>query len=63
MGGSLETAATTELELASRDGDGSYIYTGQLAPAGGGRVGYTVRVLPNHHDLPNPLATGLVRWA
>lgn len=28
-----------------------------------GRVGHTVRVLPHHEDLENPLKLGLILWA
>jgi starch phosphorylase len=43
--------------------DGICHYRGQFEPGSNGRVGYVVRVLPNHPGLPNPLATGLVHWA
>ncbi|MCC7495309.1 MAG: alpha-glucan family phosphorylase [Fimbriimonadaceae bacterium] len=40
-----------------------HVYQGEIACSSSGRHGYTVRVLPKHADLGNPLLLGLVRWA
>ena len=58
----LETDVATRLSLQSAEPDGSLVYGGELSPGGGGRMGYTVRVVGQHPDLQNPLALGLVRW-
>jgi starch phosphorylase len=57
----LETDVVTRLELLpSREG--VLVYGGEVRPGGGGRMGYTVRVVAHHPGLQNPLALGLVRW-
>jgi starch phosphorylase len=61
--GRFESSATTRLTTSERAEDGSYVYGGAVTLTGGGRIGYTIRVLPHHPDLQNPLATGLARWA
>ncbi len=58
----LETDVATRLSLQAAEADGSLVYGGQLSPGGGGRMGYTVRIVGHHPDLQNPLALGLVRW-
>ena len=60
-----ELLTTREIPLAHKGQaeDGTWSYAGSFEPAGGGRIGYAVRVLPRHPDLHDPFAPGLVRWA
>ncbi|MCC6383097.1 MAG: alpha-glucan family phosphorylase [Dehalococcoidia bacterium] len=61
--GELQAAGTTVMAYQGMDETGICRYLGSFEPDRGGRVGYTVRILPAHPDLHNPLDTGLVRWA
>ena len=40
-----------------------YEFVGTVKLVMSGRMGHTVRVLPKHSDLDNPLKLGLVLWA
>jgi starch phosphorylase len=40
-----------------------YRYTGQFVCERAGRYGFTVRVVPHHPDVPNPLEMGCIAWA
>ena len=51
------------LELAGHNGDGTYHFVGTFRCAAAGSHGYTLRVVPSHPDLQNPLEMGLVHWA
>ena len=51
------------LELAGPNGDGTYHFVGTFTCAAAGSYGYTLRVVPSHSDLQNPLEMGLVHWA
>jgi glycogen phosphorylase len=51
------------LDIKQQHEDGSYVFTGGFEPATGGRIGYAIRVLPNHPELHDPFAAGLVLWA
>ncbi len=61
--GTLRPAGEAALSLEGRAEDGICHYQGSFEPAARGRVGYAVRVLPNHPDLRNALDAGLVLWA
>ncbi|MFP5326006.1 MAG: alpha-glucan family phosphorylase, partial [Acidimicrobiia bacterium] len=39
------------------------VYTGTFTCENAGRYGFTVRVVPHHADVANPVETGLVTWA
>jgi len=43
--------------------DGEHLFKGVFTCAEAGSHGYTVRVLPYHNDLRDPLETGLIHWA
>jgi starch phosphorylase len=60
--GELLDGAPLPMKLLNRDGDGTYVYAGELAPRQSGRYGYSVRVLPRHEDLSNPFDFAPVRW-
>ena len=51
------------LELDGHNGDGTYHFVGTFTCAAAGSHGYTLRVVPSHPDLQNPLEMGLVHWA
>jgi starch phosphorylase len=38
-------------------------YHGELQPDSAGRYGFTVRVLPAHPDLAQPVELGRIAWA
>lgn len=61
--GDLTIDATAPLALQERRDDGVCVFAGTFAPGTGGRVGYAVRVLPNHPGLHDPFASGLALWA
>ena len=46
------------LELAGQNGDGTYHFVGTFTCAAAGSHGYTLRVVPSHPDLQNPLEMG-----
>ena len=48
---------------SGEDGFGSYIFSGEIPCHTTGQYGFTLRVLPRHADLDNPLASGLILWA
>ncbi len=52
-----------DMERRGIGGDGVLEFVAELRSRGSGRHGYTVRIVPCHSDLPNPMAMGLVRWA
>ncbi|NUQ00566.1 MAG: alpha-glucan family phosphorylase, partial [Armatimonadetes bacterium] len=45
------------------NGGKRYTYTGEIRCTASGLQGYSVRVLPRHGDLHNPLRLNLIRWA
>ncbi|MEX0781841.1 MAG: alpha-glucan family phosphorylase [Dehalococcoidia bacterium] len=61
--GGLTPAAEAPLWMSNRAEDGICHYEGTFQPQSRGRVGYALRVLPNHPELRNPFDTGLVLWA
>ncbi len=63
-GGDLEGADATLMQPAGPAGDGGYFYEAITVPGcKSGLHGYTVRVLPFHHDLTTPFLPGLIAWA
>ena len=46
----------------SNSSDGQHVFKGIFTCSQAGSHGYTLRVLPNHKDLRDPLETGLIRW-
>jgi starch phosphorylase len=45
------------------NGDGNHKFEGTFTCAEAGSHGYTLRVVPFHPDLRDPLETGLIHWA
>ena len=54
---------STALQYSNSDGDDRHTFTGSYRCSTPGSHGYTLRVLPDHPGLQNPLEMGLVRWA
>lgn len=59
--GSISMANVVPLELAPSDN--GLFYRAAVTVSESGKYGYTVRVIPSHPMLDNPLKLGLVRWA
>ncbi len=62
LGDDLADAVVLPMQPAGHQGD-EYRYTAALDVPESGAFAYGVRVRPNHPDLPNPFALGLVKWA
>jgi starch phosphorylase len=60
--GEINEGSATNMTSQGRDGDGTYIFSGELASNLSGRYGYSVRVLPRHEDLGSPFEFAPVRW-
>lgn len=61
--GELQHAQIARMEFEGQSEDGVCRYRATLTPETGGRVGYVVRLMPNHPDLPNAADMDLVYWA
>jgi starch phosphorylase len=59
----MEQAKTTLLKFTGAAKEKLSRFSGTIALNRSGRMGYTLRVVPNHPDLDNPLTTGLILWA
>jgi starch phosphorylase len=51
------------LELEKSNGGATNYFRGILTCSESGAHGYTLRVVPSHRDLRDPLEMGLIRWA
>ena len=51
------------LELQQSNGEGVHYFSGTFTCSESGSHGYTLRVVPSHRDLRDPLEMGLIRWA
>ncbi|HEY4669040.1 MAG TPA: hypothetical protein VIH05_04620, partial [Tepidiformaceae bacterium] len=61
--GEIQVEGSVPMKLVGQGEDGTCRYTAEFVSDAGGAVGYTIRLMPSHPDLHNPLASGLVRWA
>ena len=59
----IQQATAVPLRHLSQDASGSHLFAGEFPCSSSGSHGYTLRVLPRHPDLKDPLELGLVRWA
>ena len=59
----IQDAETLPLQHLEQNGDSSHVFAGEFPCTSPGSHGYTLRVLPHHQDLKDPLGMGLVRWA
>ncbi len=64
-GGELAGTEVVGMRLAGGSGGegGTYRYTGSFACDRPGRHGYTLRIVPSHPDLADPLELGCIAWA
>jgi starch phosphorylase len=63
-GGEITEAHATPMQPVGPGGEGSHLYQASAVTCSrSGMHGYTVRVLPNHPDLPTPFLPGLIVWA
>ena len=51
------------MKMAKDTGNGTYLYEGTLPCSQSGLHGLSVRVIPSHPDVLNPLRLGLIKWA
>jgi starch phosphorylase len=61
--GEMASQGETPLSFVSQASDGVCMFRGEMPVRGGGRLGYAIRVLPNHRGLRDPFAPGLAHWA
>ena len=61
--GLLTQEGIAPLTADETSAEGELLYSGSAPIVSGGRKGYTIRVLPAHPHLHDPLSTGLVVWA
>lgn len=60
--GELVDVTPMELQHGSALGDGRHEFTGSLTANSSGRYGFSVRVLPKHELLTQPMIPGMVAW-
>jgi len=59
----LEKGDVVSMEMKQKMQDGTYVYEGAIPCRQSGLQGYSVRIVPFHPDIPNPLRLGLITWA
>lgn len=59
----IEKGETFPMEMQQEANDGTCIYEGRIPCKQSGLHGYSIRVIPFHPDVPNPLRLGLITWA
>jgi starch phosphorylase len=62
-GDELSGTQVVRLALARGASDGPYRYEGEFTCDQSGRHGYTVRIVPAHRDLVEPVEMGCIAWA
>ena len=60
--GMLKDGAVTPMHPVSQVGEGVHLFEGMITSLRTGLHGYTIRILPNHEDLPHPYLPGLIYW-
>ena len=61
--GELNEPQVSRMEYVGPSGDECHLFLGTINCEGTGRWGYTVRLMPSHHDLVNPFDAGCILWA
>ncbi|GAB4368855.1 MAG: glycosyltransferase family 1 protein [Calditrichia bacterium] len=51
-----------DMEFVKKLKSGDCLYSANISPSDSGNFTYSVRILPFHPDLPNPVELGLVKW-
>ena len=59
----IDHAETVSLQHLDANGEGRHEFGGDYRCSSAGSHGYTLRILPYHPDLRDPLEMGLVQWA
>lgn len=62
-GGELAVGGTEQLAFRDQGNDGMCRFSGPFRPLEGGRIGYAIRVLPQHPALHDVFGPGLALWA
>ncbi|MCO5201780.1 MAG: alpha-glucan family phosphorylase [Chloroflexi bacterium] len=62
-GGELAVGGTEQLAFRNQGNDGMCRFSGTFRPLEGGRIGYAIRVLPQHPALHDVFGPGLALWA
>ncbi|MBI5418186.1 alpha-glucan family phosphorylase [Candidatus Poribacteria bacterium] len=60
--GNIRNGELIDVDIVEED-NGKYIYKGLIPCSISGQNGYTVRIIPHHEYLINPLDMGLIKWA
>ncbi|MCX7983820.1 MAG: alpha-glucan family phosphorylase [Bacteroidetes bacterium] len=60
--GTISNPHTVTITNTKKVNDSLYEFSGKITLVKSGRIGYTVRILPNHQDLINPFHDGLIKW-
>ncbi len=60
--GELVDVTPLELQHGASLGEGRHEFTGRVTASKSGRFGFSVRVLPKHNMLDQPLVPGLITW-
>jgi len=61
--GGIKNPAVTILNESSQNGDGSYIYQGNVPASESGAYGFSIRVLPTHPHLMQAHELRLIAWS
>jgi starch phosphorylase len=59
----IERGSIIPMDVKPDAHDGAYTYEGTIPCRQSGLHGYSVRVIPSHPHVPNPLRLGLITWA
>jgi starch phosphorylase len=60
--GDISSPRTIVMTHQQSSDNGAFVYNGLLPCSNSGQQGFSVRVLPKHPGLANPISTGLVCW-
>ena len=61
--GKIINALPIFMNCSESHGEGNYTFMGVIACHSSGLHGYSIRILPGHHDLSSPYEMGLILWA
>jgi starch phosphorylase len=61
--GDIINSKTVSMKFLEKAGDKGYEFCSTMKLETSGRIGHTVRVIPQHKDLPDPFREGLILWA
>ncbi len=59
----IEDAIPIPMECCKSESDGKHTFIGSISCTKSGLHGYSLRILPKHNFLNNPLETGLILWS